>query len=528
VFLFRSLRRRLVLLQGVALLMMLALAWIGWSGLLSHREAISDLDFLLYKSPDRDQLSRAMTRVSECLFEGLDLRQAAAVDAQEKLLTSRLSEARDALFGFRRKLENLGHEEDLAPLQKAQILSRLDGVYGELQRVARETGGLRSAAAGDDSQAVDQIRYSAAAAVTRIQKSLDTLPAWQTHSRVERSLEKEQQRSARLLRWLTIVAGLVALMFVCVLYFSLKWISGPVREIANGCTRIADGDTRYRLPATRCKMTEYEQLVEGVNLVAERFQQAEDDLNQKVRDRSEQLLRSQRLAGVGFLAAGVAHEVNNPLSAISCAADALECRLYDLCDDRDAPTVQSALERIAMIRRESRRCGEITTRLLDFSRSDRSGNGVEDLTSLVREVLQIVQHLGRFSDRPVIFECDRPVSAEVSASQIKQVVLNLVVNALQASPPESPVTIRLVEQVDTVVLSISDLGCGMDAETREHIFDPFFSTKGVGQGTGLGLSITHRIVEDHEGTITPLSEGPGRGSTFVVRLPRRRSSRSAA
>jgi signal transduction histidine kinase len=272
---------------------------------------------------------------------------------------------------------------------------------------------------------------------------------------------------------------------------------------------------------------EFADVVAGVNCMADRFQQSEEDLQEKVRERSEQLLRSQRLANVGFLAAGVAHEINNPLSAISMAAESLEMRLYDL-PDTAAPEATEVMDRVAMIRRESRRCGEITARLLDFSRADRGVRIITDIAELVRDVLAMVRHLGRFSDRTIVFDCDRGITAEVSAAQIKQVILNLIANGLQATEPGGSVTIRLIEQVDSVIVSITDNGCGMDAETLQHIFDPFFSTRESGQGTGLGLSITHRIVEDHGGTVTPLSEGPGQGSTFQVRLPRRLRRASAA
>jgi signal transduction histidine kinase len=116
----------------------------------------------------------------------------------------------------------------------------------------------------------------------------------------------------------------------------------------------------------------------------------------------------------------------------------------------------------------------------------------------------------------------------VNAAQIKQVILNLVANALQATPDGGHIAIDIVDNVDAVNILIQDDGCGMDEETLQHVFDPFFSTKEVGQGTGLGLSITHRLVEDHHGTILPASPGPGCGSTFRVRLPRRQPVAHAA
>ena len=261
--------------------------------------------------------------------------------------------------------------------------------------------------------------------------------------------------------------------------------------------------------------------------MADRFLQAEEQLQYQVKERSEQLYRSQKLASVGFLAAGVAHEINNPLSAISVAAESLEMRLYHL-DSLNSDDAREAIERVAMIRRESRRCGDITHRLLDFSHGDKAGVLPTDIAELIREVLMMVHHLGRYADRIVSFECDHHVMAEVNAAQVKQVILNLIANGLQATTSGGRVTVRLQELVDTIVIEIQDDGCGMNEETLQHIFDPFYTTKEAGQGTGLGLSITHRIIENHSGTIAPLSNGPGCGSTFRIRLPKRQLQSNAA
>ncbi|MCA9057396.1 MAG: HAMP domain-containing histidine kinase, partial [Planctomycetaceae bacterium] len=127
-----------------------------------------------------------------------------------------------------------------------------------------------------------------------------------------------------------------------------------------------------------------------------------------------------------------------------------------------------------------------------------------------------------------VFDRVEPLMVEINAGQMKQVVLNLVANALQATPAGGEVVVELQEQVDFVVLTVTDTGSGMDAETIQHIFDPLFTTKDAGQGTGLGLSITHRIIEDHHGTIVPLSKGPGCGATFRIRIPRHQPSLQAA
>ena len=206
-FLLRSIRRRLVSLLGLAFGLMLALAGIGLFGLLGHREAVQDLDFLLYKSPNKDQLSRAVTRISESLFNELDLKQPAAVEVQRARLQTAIETAVESLFDFRRKFEALPPSEELSLQQRGQVLKRLDQVYGELHRLTKLEGGLRAINTPEDQRAVDQLRIAAASSVTQIQRTLDTLPAYQTHSHVELSLAKEQERSARRLRWLAIEIG---------------------------------------------------------------------------------------------------------------------------------------------------------------------------------------------------------------------------------------------------------------------------------------------------------------------------------
>jgi len=526
VFLIRSIRRRLILLFSVALGLILLLGGAGLQGLLWHLEAVDDLDFLLHESPDQDKLSRAVSRIGESLHTRLDTRKPGAAEQLQQSCAGCIQKAQEELFEFRRRIEHLPfqNEEDLR--QREIALGRLDAVYGELYQLRQLNAQISGVAATTELLAFRDLQHRCGLAISQIQRTLETLPAWQTRHWLQQSQKREHDRSATLLKivsWSTAV-GLV--VFLVTLTAALRWISGPLREIARGCTRIANGDTSYRLAQISKVQDEFADVVAGVNCMADRFQQSEEDLQQKVRERSDQLLRSQRLANVGFLAAGVAHEINNPLSAISMAAETVELRLCQR-EDADSPEAKEILKRVAMIRRESLRCGEITARLLDFSRADRAVRSTVDLTQLIREVLDMVRHLGQFSDRTIEFECERVILAEVSEAQIRQVILNLVANGLQATNAGGRVCVRLTEQVDNVVVAVEDNGCGMDHETQQQVFDPFFSNQQSGRGTGLGLSIIHRIVEDHGGTVTPFSAGAGQGSTFQVRLPRR-ARRSAA
>ncbi|MCP4506791.1 MAG: hypothetical protein GY826_10410, partial [Fuerstiella sp.] len=177
---------------------------------------------------------------------------------------------------------------------------------------------------------------------------------------------------------------------------------------------------------------EFADVAANCNRMADRCQEAEDSLSAKVEERSRQLVRSEQLAGVGFLSAGVAHEINTPLSAITMAAESLRFRLSEHLDPKQKDTTE-ALGRLDMIQRESKRCGQITRRLLDFARNDKQDILPHDLTHVVREVLDMVRPMDRYSDRNVVFHPSDPLILEINASQIKQVVLNLVANGLQAT-----------------------------------------------------------------------------------------------
>lgn len=524
-FLVRSIRRRLISGFFVALSLMLILAGAGVMGLIWHQEAVDELNFLLNRSPDRGKLSRKVSQIGEQLYPNLDLRQPQAVELLRASYRRQVDKAMDELTEFRRRIEDLPQSPELHQ-QRPQVLSRLDGVDRELRRLFFVAEQLRPIDSAVRETQLQELRFNAQIAVGRVQHLLDTLPAYEDGF-LESSLEKERKRSTKLLKLILIVTGIAVALYPLTIYFGFQWISVPLRNVARGATRIANGDFSYRLPPATRWQDEFNDLVEGVNCMADRFQQAQESLQEEVNARSEQLVRSQRLASVGFLAAGVAHEINNPLSAISMASESMEMRLCD-CVDTSLPDAQEIMQRLQMIRNESRRCGEITRRLLDFSRGEKSEKVMDDLTRIIHEVLAMVRHLGRYSDRIIQFDRVDPLMVEINSAQMKQVILNLVANALQATPPGGSVQIEVVEHVDNVQILVQDNGCGMDAETLQNVFDPFYSTKEVGQGTGLGLSITHRLVEDHHGTILPSSKGPGQGSTFRIRLPKRQPMANAA
>jgi two-component system NtrC family sensor kinase len=140
----------------------------------------------------------------------------------------------------------------------------------------------------------------------------------------------------------------------------------------------------------------------------------------------------------------------------------------------------------------------------------------------------MVQYLSRYREKKIDFSCSGRCYAEVNGPEIKQVILNLVANGLDAVDRGGTLKIILQDRTDHLVIEFIDDGCGMTPETIDHLFEPFFTRKQTGQGTGLGLSISHRIINQHGGTISATSSGPGLGSTFAVRLPRHAEAQTAA
>ena len=168
---------------------------------------------------------------------------------------------------------------------------------------------------------------------------------------------------------------------------------------------------------------------------------------------------------------------------------------------------------------EAFRCKQITERLLDFSRLGDVEKHRTDLTQLVASVISMVKHIGKYKEKEIVFNSSVAVHAPVNAQEMKQVVLNLLTNALDSLDPGGEVGVSLSAGDEEARLAVRDNGCGMTAEVQQHLFEPFYSRRRHSQGTGLGMSITYRIVKEHDGEIEVYSAGPGKGSTVTVTLP---------
>jgi two-component system NtrC family sensor kinase len=228
--------------------------------------------------------------------------------------------------------------------------------------------------------------------------------------------------------------------------------------------------------------------------------------------------RAEKLAAVGRLAAGVVHEINNPLATIAACAEALEQRVTEGVFGDDV-AVEDLNEYLGLIKSEAFRCKSITNGLLDFSRM----RTVDRRPLNVSETLESSANLLSHQKRGVGIDINVDIHEQLQmvhadGGQIQQAIIALGANAIDAMPNGGTLTLRAFNQANSVVVEIEDTGVGISPENLSKIFEPFFTTKEVGRGTGLGLAVCYGIVTDHNGRLSVRSTA-GTGTTFTILLP---------
>jgi len=258
-----------------------------------------------------------------------------------------------------------------------------------------------------------------------------------------------------------------------------------------------------------------------VNKRTQALSKALDDLKMQ----QGQLIQSEKMASLGQMVAGVAHEINTPLGYASSNVEIIRESLQGMGQEVDAESLEEFDVLLADVEYGLNQISELVMSLKDFSRVDRSQSQLFDLNAGIDTALKICNN--QLKDG-VSVERNFAELPEISCapSQLNQVFLNLINNAAQAMDGQGLIQIATRQVDGDVEVAIRDNGSGMDEDTRAHIFEPFFTTKAVGKGTGLGLSIVFRIIEDHGGTIQVESE-LGKGTEFVVRLPIKKAGKAA-
>ncbi|MEP6901940.1 MAG: ATP-binding protein [Actinomycetota bacterium] len=228
--------------------------------------------------------------------------------------------------------------------------------------------------------------------------------------------------------------------------------------------------------------------------------------------------RAEKLAAVGRLAAGVVHEINNPLATISACAESLESRVEEGAFGA-SPEVEDLHEYLGLIRSEAFRCKAITNGLLDFSRVRTSDRLMIDIAELIKSSANLIAHQKRGNDINIRFELsDNLPQVNADGGQIQQAIIALATNAVDAMPNGGTLIFRANSANNRVTIEIQDSGIGIKPENMSKIFEPFFTTKEVGKGTGLGLAVCYGIITEHGGRLAVRSN-VGIGTTFTIYLP---------
>lgn len=495
---------------------------------LSHR--VADLGVVLGKA--REEQKEQIAQVGEpsydlvIPFDGEPDDEQTEETPVEDVVLLRLLRG-EFRFGYVRLKDTLEDYRERLDANRESNASRISGAEPERETLREIDLVMRriDRQGMDDSLLFDEVEVESDTledAIEHLRTLTVQLPG-HLHGRL-RTLSGEvrsQYHAAIILAWTTFVSALGLLALVTQVFRTT--IAKPVRLLVTGARKVAAGDFDHRIALE--SHDEMGELAEAMNRMMASFQQTRDELDQQVRDRTNQVIRSEQLASVGFLAAGVAHEINNPLAAIAMCSESLEGRLADLGDDDPSraaewEVVRSYLETIG---KESFRCKQITEKLLDFSRLGDRERRPTEIRGLIEGVVEMVRHLGKYKQKEVVLAEGEPVIAEIDVQEMKQVLLNLVTNGLDSLDTNGRVTIRVgriaTAEGQNARIVVSDNGCGMTDEVKKHLFEPFFTRRRSGQGTGLGLSITYRIVEEHHGELIAESEGPGKGSSFVLTLP---------
>jgi len=303
-----------------------------------------------------------------------------------------------------------------------------------------------------------------------------------------------------------VLVGLVVVLIAAIFGVIVsRRITRPLEKLSNAVRKIAKGD--FDVNVAIKSSDEIGELSNSFNDMAGELKEREFSLKKA----QHALIQSEKMAAVGTLSAGLAHEVKNPLSAVLGYAQLSKRKL-------DQP--EALKKHLDTIENETRRCNEIIGNLMQFSRQEKGEHSRISVNEVVNKSMAIVDH--QLSLKNVRIESELadnipPISG--NANQLQQVLMNLMINAQQAMGDDGgTVGLATLVKSESVLITVSDTGPGIDEEVAAKVFEPFFTTKPAGQGTGLGLSVTYGIIQDHGGDISVKRAESG-GAKFVITLP---------
>jgi len=327
----------------------------------------------------------------------------------------------------------------------------------------------------------------------------------------------------RVMLTFTLMASLCVVFLLIILYFSTTQITRPLQRMVIATEEIAKGDLSHKVDIkSRDELgflaTSFNEMIDQLRRANEELMEWGRTLEKKVEERTRELtemqtklLQSEKLASLGKLAAGVAHEINNPLGAIL---------IYSHLLLEEMPKNTPAYENLRKIVKETSRCKDIVKGLLEFARPKEPEMSPTDVNETVDRALAIMEKQALFQNVKINKEYGQLPRIVADAAQLQQVFMNIILNAAEAMNGRGTLTITssLDPKKEQIRVAFKDTGHGIRPEDMPRLFEPFFTTKEVGKGTGLGLAISYSIIQKHKGTIE-VSSQVGQGSTFTIILP---------
>lgn len=299
--------------------------------------------------------------------------------------------------------------------------------------------------------------------------------------------------------------GMIAVMAAS--SFFADRITRPINYLVGVAAQISSGDFDVKVNVNT--KDEIGQLEIAFNIMAAALRERDEELKNQT---NLKLMRSEKLAALGRMAAGIAHEINNPLTGVLMYGYILlENMPHDSQERKDMETIIN----------ETTRCREIIRDLLDFSRENVPEKKPVEINQVIDKAVSIIDKKLYFEKIEIVRDfSDALPGVPADSNQLQQVFINLFLNAVEAMPDGGRLVIRTAPGGDNmnVIIKITDTGTGIPPENTDKIFDPFFTTKEIGKGTGLGLAVTYGIIQKHGGQIVFESE-PGRGTSFTIKLP---------
>jgi two-component system NtrC family sensor kinase len=341
-------------------------------------------------------------------------------------------------------------------------------------------------------------------------------------------------------QWTAIVLMLVVLaLTILILTFIARVVTEPVKMLVQVTDQVSRGDLDQKVGIDQQDeighlANTFNKMIESLKQSRKEIEEYSHTLEEKIEERTRelenaqaQLIQTEKLSAIGQLAAGVAHELNNPLGGIlGYAQFALEKIKKSTAEKGGDKELEKYTRYLADIETQARRCKSIVQNLLRFSRASSATEFEEiDVNKVIEDTITFVEHQLHMNQIELKMELDPDLpKIHGNAGQLQQVFTNLIINAMHASPPQSEIKIvsryspAVGEFGGAVELLFIDQGSGIPPENLKKIFEPFFTTKGVGKGTGLGLSVSYGIIRSHGGEIR-VDSTVGKGTTFSVILP---------